>query len=118
MGTNFYVHTDKCDKCGRYNKLHIGKRSRGWAFVFHYNFEKELDSYAKWKEFLESENGTIECDNSVCYPLEEPGKISPSEMMKIIDSTKGGRTFQSGEWLADEHFTDPEGWPFMGGEFC
>ena len=46
MGTNYFLHRNKCDKCGRYDEVHIGKSSGGWRFVFHYipnAFEKVTD---------------------------------------------------------------------------
>ena len=37
MGTNYYTKINNCDKCGRYDKIHLGKSSAGWQFYFQYN---------------------------------------------------------------------------------
>ena len=34
MGTNYYAETKKCSLCGRSEKIHIGKSSAGWRFLF------------------------------------------------------------------------------------
>lgn len=51
MGTNYYTFSDDpCDHChgtGK-QKVHIGKSSMGWKFIFT-PFRK---SYESWKEFL------------------------------------------------------------------
>lgn len=34
MSTNFYLIPEPCGECGFVDRLHIGKRSAGWAFLF------------------------------------------------------------------------------------
>ena len=43
MGTNFYVRLNYCEHCGRYETLHIGKRSCGWKFDFAYDNFKSIN---------------------------------------------------------------------------
>lgn len=31
MGTNYYWRIKNCDKCGRYEDVHVGKSSAGWT---------------------------------------------------------------------------------------
>ncbi len=36
MGTNYYIHSDKCKECGHTDEVyHIGKSSAGWCFSLH-----------------------------------------------------------------------------------
>lgn len=53
MGTNYYVATNHCDCCERYDEeYHIGKSSGGWAFSFHGYRGERLVSWQAWKAFL------------------------------------------------------------------
>ena len=35
MGTNYYLRTNICEDCGRYDETHVGKSSCGWKFSLH-----------------------------------------------------------------------------------
>jgi len=51
MGTNYYIHKNKCDQCGRYEEIHLGKSSHGWQFIFNYNggeYYKTVEEMYKW----------------------------------------------------------------------
>lgn len=51
MGTNYYLRTDACDKCGRADhETHIGKSSVGWTFSFHAT--EEIKDEAAWREAI------------------------------------------------------------------
>lgn len=53
MGTNYYVASNHCECCHRYDEeYHIGKSSGGWAFSFHGYRAERLVSWKQWKEFL------------------------------------------------------------------
>lgn len=56
MGTNFYATTEPpCPHCGAGGeRLHIGKSSIGWEFLFAPYPELGLTSFAAWKAFLAS----------------------------------------------------------------
>ncbi len=60
MGTNYYVTTNKCECCNRYDIIcHIGKSSYGWAFSFRGYKKDNLISWKTWKEFLKDEELVI-----------------------------------------------------------
>lgn len=55
MGTNYYAVRGRCPECGRYDesdRLHIGKSSIGWPFLFHAVPEKGLVDWASWRRYL------------------------------------------------------------------
>jgi hypothetical protein len=41
-----------CDKCGRYDDVHIGKSSAGWKFTFQFNGGKFYKTMPQMKEWL------------------------------------------------------------------
>lgn len=57
MGTNYYARYKICDKCKRYNEIHIGKSSAGWQFGFHAT--DEIKSFKDWVVFLSKEDVKI-----------------------------------------------------------
>lgn len=61
MGTNYEWETGICEKCDRGNeRIHIGKQSAGWAFIFrvHPYREPPINSFRDWmREF--SKGGVI-----------------------------------------------------------
>lgn len=52
MGTNYYTRINCCDKCERYDEIHIGKQSWGWAFCFAIHPDMEIVNACAWKNFL------------------------------------------------------------------
>lgn len=42
MGTNYFLIHEKCDCCGRSERLHLGKDSAGWTFSFR-GYRNEAD---------------------------------------------------------------------------
>lgn len=57
MGTNYYIETGqqtKCHKCGSTipERLHIGKASAGWQFLFAPYPERGLTTGRAWKEMI------------------------------------------------------------------
>lgn len=49
MGTNYYLREKCCKECGRYNELHIGKSSAGWAFSLRVYPDLGIKSFEDWK---------------------------------------------------------------------
>jgi len=47
MGTNYDIKYKICDKCGRYDELHLGKSSYGWRFALQAN---NFEYYKDWRE--------------------------------------------------------------------
>lgn len=54
MGTNYYADTKhECPTCGhREGRLHIGKSSMGWRFLFAAYPDKGIETAADWKKHL------------------------------------------------------------------
>jgi hypothetical protein len=106
MGTNYYNHHDRCDKCGpAASREHIGKSSFGWRFLFH--TEPGLPrSWAEWKERLAK--GHIVDEYGEPITLEEFEALVEqkrnSQEPNFASGTRGG-------------FIDPEGHPFAEYEF-
>lgn len=93
MGTNFFVELNKCGCCNRADKIHIGKKSGGWAFSFrgyknHYGHietddNKEvivdesfkLTSWQEWKEYLKDK----------CIVDEYGRNISFKEFVELVE---------------------------------
>lgn len=48
MGTNYYAKENECKCCGRYDEVHVGKQSYGWAFIF----ANKFPSKQEWVEYL------------------------------------------------------------------
>lgn len=98
MGTNYYLHMDVCDCCGRGDKaLHIGKSSGGWCFSLHvdpYNNINTLEDWvALWDErILGGIDGKLKYKNIIKNEYDEP--ITPSEMLAIITE----RNYEGRDW--------------------
>jgi hypothetical protein len=61
MGTNYYLHLDPCEHCGRPSHvIHIGKSAHGWRFCFReYDDDedfvedgKPIKSLERWRELI------------------------------------------------------------------
>lgn len=58
MGTNYYLHRNTCDHCGRSDEpMHIGKSSGGWCFSLHVIPEHNINDLPDWER--EWANGII-----------------------------------------------------------
>ena len=55
MGTNYYVRMNKCESCGRYDEIHIGKQSAGWRFLVHIQ-EQYYKSLKELFDFLSKQD--------------------------------------------------------------
>mgnify|MGYP003136101827 CR=1 FL=1 len=52
MGTNYYIKINDCEKCGRYDDIHLGRSSAGWTFSFQYNGGEYYKNVKEMKEWL------------------------------------------------------------------
>jgi hypothetical protein len=54
MGTNYFLHSQKCPHCGieRKDKMHLGKSSAGWCFSLHVYPELELNDWFDMWEYI------------------------------------------------------------------
>jgi hypothetical protein len=103
MGTNYYTITKQCDKCGRNDRIHLGKLSAGWKFCFNLNGEKfyrnikELKEWLKGKEIV-SEYGT------------------PIALATFLSTVETAQEIQ--EDIIDTVYKDIDGYKFLDCEFC
>jgi hypothetical protein len=125
MGTNYYVASNHCECCDRYDEeYHIGKSSFGWAFSFRGYRAERLVSWAAWKEFLKDKiimdeyRERIDYDWFVEY-------IEGEKAPGFVDS-KGHKNWQHNEkgrtdkypWFNPEYdWDDPDGYAFCSREF-
>lgn len=84
MGTNYYVKINCCDKCNRYDQLHIGKSSAGWKFSFrgYRDHSPPLTSEQSWRDFLKDKK--IENEYGETVPYDEFWSNAISEERKKL----------------------------------
>lgn len=93
MGTNFYLHENICQVCGRFNERHIGKSSYGWCFGLHIYPDERINSLEDWKLLFDS--GEI---------YDEYGRrVSKDEMIDIITNRSHPDSNENDEWYAQNH---------------
>lgn len=83
MGTNYYVRTDFCKECERFEKIHLGKSSAGWKFIVDVQ-ELYYKTFQEFVEFIRKNDGNI-------YD-EYNESISFDELMNKIESKKDGKS--------------------------
>jgi hypothetical protein len=127
MGTNYYVMTNHCQCCGRYDTdRHIGKSSFGWSFSFRGHRDEGLASWRDWKFYLFSTNAMI---------VDEYGRDMPyAEFVEMIETYKApGYMYKEGHqnlqhntqgkngkhaWFNPESdWDDADGYAFSAKEF-
>ena len=59
MGTNYYLRSNCCEHCNRYDDLHIGKQSIGWKFIFQAYKDKNLTTVALWLQEIRKPNNKV-----------------------------------------------------------
>jgi len=107
MGTNYYLHKNECEHCGRYDREFIGKSSGGWRFLFrgHNPSSLEMDlgdipltTVEDWREKVKE--GRI---------IDEYGKEKASdEFWELVESKQKDKVeLIYGEWV------DPDGYYFL-----
>lgn len=87
MGTNYYLETDVCARCGRGDdRLHIGKSSGGWCFSLHVDPVQGINSLDDW---------LVRFENPTTRIVDEYGdEVTSAEMLRIIT----GRNGNPDEW--------------------
>jgi len=126
MGDNYYVASNHCECCNRYDEdYHIGKSSHGWAFSFRGYRGERLVSWAAWKEFLRDKTIMNEYGERVDYDW-FVNHIETYKSPRYVD--KHGRKNQihneAGRndkypWFDPEYdWDDEEGYSFSSREFC
>lgn len=89
MGTNYYLHQNTCDHCGRSDeRLHIGKSSSGWCFSLCVHPWERINDLPEWVErwktgIIKNEYGDI---------------ITPEAMLEIITERSGSTPWDEREY--------------------
>ena len=126
MGTNYYVATNHCECCKRYDEeFHIGKSSMGWAFTFRGYPTFKLESWKQWKEFLKDKTIMDEYGDSMTYDsfvdmietYKAPGYINPHTGRKNQQHNEAGKKDKY-PWFNPEYdWDDEDGYSFSSREF-
>ncbi len=128
MGTNYYVASNHCECCDRYDEeYHIGKSSEGWAFSFEGYRPERLVSWKQWKEFLKDKiimdeyGERIDYDWFVEYIEKEksPNFVNGSGRKNQIHNEEGRKPNKHGyTWFDPEYdWDDEDGYSFSAREF-
>lgn len=116
MGTNFYVEADPtCNNREHTERLHIGKRSGGWKFLFHSIPERGLASWKAWQEFLA--NRKILGDDGAVMSL-----VTFAEMVESLQDEPNclierNERRSTPSWNMRNEYHDLEGFDFTEGNF-
>ena len=103
MGTNYYLCTNYCDSCERFDKQHLGKQSFGWPFMF-----SDWAFVEDWKVLAKEESNSI---------IDEYGTyIGYEDFWKMAEENKDKKLHID---LGDEKhfFQDKDGYWYMKGKF-
>ena len=104
MGTNYYAKYLECDRCNRYEEIHIGKSSSGWQFSFFAN--DDIRSYKEWIEFLEENDAQILDEYGKEMKLKDFKELVKEKQIDICDNHAeiyGGKDDAS--YLDDEGYS-------------
>lgn len=117
MGTNYYVTTRPCNHCARYDqKLHIGKSSFGWSFMFRGYKALDLVCWQQWKHYLQDKHIRDEYGREMIYDIfvEMIETYKHPDFVNPITQTQN----QTALRLNSEHdWTDEQGYSFTSQEF-
>ncbi len=107
MGTNYFVVADGA--LGE-QRLHVGKSSYGWRFLFEAHSElpdgTKITTAKDWRLAINGLTG-----GGRCRLEDEYGHaIDPDEFWQMVEARTKGLT-------GDEAYLDPEGHPFLECEF-
>ena len=125
MGTNYYVASDHCKCCDRYDEdYHIGKSSLGWAFSFRGYRPERLVSWAAWKEFLRDKVIMNEYGERIDYDwfvdhvenYKSPSYVDPSGRKNRLHN-EAGRNDKYPWFNAEYDWDDDQGYSFSSREF-
>jgi hypothetical protein len=125
MGTNYYVATNHCECCDRYDEdYHIGKSSFGWAFSFHGYRPELLVSWKQWKEFLKDKMIVDEYRKRIDYDWfvqfiekeKSPNFVNESGRKNQLHND-AGRNDKYPWFNPDYDWDDEDGYSFSAREF-
>ena len=106
MSTNYYARFGICEKCGRYDEIHLGKLSTGWKFLFGWNSNQYADIYS-FAKFINRRDVKIYDEN------EE--KIEPERLLNLIGKSQSLKSHHSE--LDGYYLKDIKGYEFMVEDF-
>lgn len=117
MGTNYFAIVNKCDKCGRSDKFHIGKQSCGWEFHFRaWKYEDDglmAVSFRGWRRITKT-----------CVIVNEYGDEIPyKKFWDKVTATNGKKNHYDecigkyGDDYNSRIYKDPDGWAFDTTDF-
>lgn len=123
MGTNYYVASNYCECCDRYDEeYHIGKSSGGWAFSFRGYRSERLVSWKQWKEFLKNRTIMDEYRERIDYDWfvqfieneKSPNFVNSYGYKNLIHNEEKNRY----TWFDPEYdWDDEDGYSFSAREF-
>lgn len=89
MGTNYYLHKNICEHCGRSDEaMHIGKSSAGWCFLLRVHPWDCINDLPDWVEAWKT--GVI---------MDEYKRVvTPDEMLSVITERSGLRSWDEREY--------------------
>lgn len=125
MGTNYYVATNHCECCNRYDEeYHIGKSSSGWAFTFQGYPADQLTGWKHWKQFLKQHMIKDEYGDTISYEdfvtmvetYKAPGYVHENGRKNQQHNEAGKK--DKYPWFNAEHdWDDEDGYAFTSQEF-
>ena len=110
MGTNYYVETTTCRCCGhKPERIHIGKNSVGWEFMF--EAQELIRSFKYWRIYLTNKQIVDEYGREVSY----------EDFLKLVYDSRVAGAKNHHDYCQNKGysgtFKDDEGWAFIDGEF-
>lgn len=140
MGTNFYWHDQACGSCGRFEVIHVGKRSAGWSFGFRgyrhelmdpahpdwgYDYQSPFGvpvrSRDDWRQVLTGRPGRLvdEYREQVDDPIAWLNELAAptAEQQRKEESPEWQGTFGRPLGSDPREWRDTEGFRFYDGEF-
>lgn len=94
------------DAIGNFERVHIGKSSVGWQFLFNLNGKRFYATKAELEKWL----GGVEITN------EYGEKFSIGEFWQIVNSKLNQKRHKQGQY--ESHYIEIDDFEFIDGEFC
>lgn len=131
MGTNYYYENEKCHACGHCpEKVHIGKKSKGWKFLFRGYVDKEIFCYDDWIHLLNSSSLVVVDEYGNYHSLDAfieiialvSGDISHFNVHNQVPMNSAEKKYLHEKVYLEEidstHWKDDDGFDFSRTEFC
>lgn len=113
MGTNYYLIRSECPTCKRHDKLHIGKSSAGWRFIWHGmpDSDPPIVTNKDWIAFLKA---SVAAGDVIRDEYER--KYEVDAFVAMVFSSSDGRSHVS-EFHDVRSYLDPDGQDFLSSNF-